>query len=430
MHAMSFDFPECFTASARLVMPQVVARQLAFSFDVDVPACMVEGDQDLALRTLQRLLLAALDLLQAGLLACSSSLDDEGRATVRLTGAGAVVGLTALTQVLQRMEMREEGFTNGAMVARGTCPVSGAQVLLVHDASEGFVLDAHLPFRWTGEPAAPLPSAQGAPAWVLLPRHPGIAYFKRRLTRLGWQVSVFDGPKAVSDARDRLATESPALVIAVDPLPVPATETLQWLQLPFASQTPRVLSSPLGSHCWTASLPSTWRLYPLPFSPRDLAELTALQEPDFDVNTLPDPFYAADTPAVLLVIDDNPTNRLVASAMARALGYEPMVAESAEQGVELSAVTPPAAVLMDIHMPGMDGLQATAHIRARQKAGTLAPFPIIGASADTTADNQAAALAAGMDAFLAKPIMIRELASELRRRCLQPPTALPPAYDH
>lgn len=114
----------------------------------------MEGDQDLALRTLQRLLLAALELLQAGLLACSCSLNDKGYATVRLTGAGAVVGLGALEHVLRRMELREEGFSNGAVVARGICPVSGALVMLVHDASEGFVLDAQLPFRWTGEPSS------------------------------------------------------------------------------------------------------------------------------------------------------------------------------------------------------------------------------------------------------------------------------------
>lgn len=100
------------------------------------------------------------------------------------------------------------------------------------------------------------------------------------------------------------------------------------------------------------------------------------------------------------------------------MGYEPLQVDDGWQAVAARERSAPAAVLMDVNMPVMDGVEATRLIRAAQRAGTIAPFPILGASADATRHNKEAALGAGMDTFLAKPLLIEEVAAQLRRLCL------------
>ncbi len=105
---------------------------------------------------------------------------------------------------------------------------------------------------------------------------------------------------------------------------------------------------------------------------------------------------------MVLVVDDNPTNQMVATAMLAKLGYVSEVVSDGRQAVVAVARTRYAVVLMDCQMPVMDGYQATQAIRAGEGDG--ARVPIIAMTANALAEDRDRCVAAGMDDHLAKPI--------------------------
>jgi CheY-like chemotaxis protein len=419
---MSIDFAECFTVSARQIAPIIVQRRLGLSFDAEEQLMGVECEPDIASRTLHRLLAAALSVLDGGLLACTASVADDGHAHVRLTGAGHLGDPGRLSQLFAHLALAEGPAGTGmTRQAAGICPVSGASVSLTLEPTEGLVLDAQLPWRRAGEDLPALPSAHGAVAWVLLPRPPGAATLKRRLGRYGWRVRSFGTGDFVDEARGRLQKERPSLVIAVEPERHLTSAVKDWLNLPYDHDAHLVLGALLGSRCMVQKIPARWTRVAMPLSPRDLAMLTAIQEPGFDTRTVAGALPDVAAPPRLLIVDDNTTNCVVASAMADALGYEPMVVNNGLEALRACLHTPPAAVLMDINMPVMDGIAATARLRAEQKAGRIAPFPILGATADAAPETAQAALQAGMDLVMTKPLLFAHVDTELKRLCLRAP---------
>ena len=125
-----------------------------------------------------------------------------------------------------------------------------------------------------------------------------------------------------------------------------------------------------------------------------------------------------DGPLVLeglsaLLVEDNPTNRLVASKMLEALGVSVAMAEHGGLGVEAARTGQFDLILMDVQMPVMDGLEATRRIRAL--GGPAAATPIIGLTANAMAHQRDAYMAAGMDGLVAKPISPAVLVSEIAR---------------
>ncbi|HEV8114818.1 MAG TPA: response regulator [Acidimicrobiales bacterium] len=105
---------------------------------------------------------------------------------------------------------------------------------------------------------------------------------------------------------------------------------------------------------------------------------------------------------MVLVVDDNPTNQMVATAMLAKLGYVSEVVSDGRQAVVAVARTRYAVVLMDCQMPVMDGYQATHAIRAGEGEG--ARVPIIARTANALAEDRDRCVASGMDDHLAKPI--------------------------
>ncbi|WP_431298611.1 response regulator [Tabrizicola sp. BL-A-41-H6] len=121
---------------------------------------------------------------------------------------------------------------------------------------------------------------------------------------------------------------------------------------------------------------------------------------------------ADDIPLRILIVDDNSTNRKFCAAALRKLGFEPVVAASGEEAVALAVLSDFDTILMDIEMPDMDGLEATAKIRS-QRAASDCPY-IVALTANAIAGDREKYLLAGMDDYVSKPIEISELVRALR----------------
>jgi two-component system cell cycle response regulator DivK len=104
---------------------------------------------------------------------------------------------------------------------------------------------------------------------------------------------------------------------------------------------------------------------------------------------------------LVLIVEDSEQNRRLARDLLRVHGYRTIEAESAEEGIALAAARAPDLIVMDIHLPGLGGIDALARLRA--DAATHA-IPVVAFTASVMAQDRSEILGAGFDAFVSKPI--------------------------
>lgn len=109
----------------------------------------------------------------------------------------------------------------------------------------------------------------------------------------------------------------------------------------------------------------------------------------------------------VLFVDDDAMNRRVVRDMLVLAGVELDEAPDGRTGLDMVEVNDYAVVLMDLRMPGMDGLEAIAHLRAR--SDSKAAVPIIVVTADTSADIREDCISKGADELLMKPVAMQPL---------------------
>lgn len=108
----------------------------------------------------------------------------------------------------------------------------------------------------------------------------------------------------------------------------------------------------------------------------------------------------------VLIIEDNPANMKLAVLLLRNAGHEALSAVDAESGMAMARADQPDLILMDVQLPGMDGLTATALLKHEV---ATAHIPIIALTAMAMKDDEEKSQKAGCDAYIAKPLRHAEL---------------------
>jgi CheY-like chemotaxis protein len=158
-----------------------------------------------------------------------------------------------------------------------------------------------------------------------------------------------------------------------------------------------------------------------PVRAASLAARFAAEEEGFDRDAEP----AGDAPRrttagglPILVAEDNEINALLARSLLARMGHRPTIATDGAAAVEAwlaarAAGDPYAIVLMDVHMPGSDGIEATSRIRTVESERGGPRTPIVALTANALEEDRDACMAAGMDGFLTKPLDRERLAATL-----------------
>lgn len=115
---------------------------------------------------------------------------------------------------------------------------------------------------------------------------------------------------------------------------------------------------------------------------------------------------------LILIIEDNEKNRKLCRDVLNVKGYKTIESETAEEGLKLAREKSPSLVLMDIQLPGIDGITAMKQLRADPKT---AHIPVIAITASAMTHNRTTMLAEGFDGYQTKPISLKEFLAEVQR---------------
>ena len=116
----------------------------------------------------------------------------------------------------------------------------------------------------------------------------------------------------------------------------------------------------------------------------------------------------------VLIVEDNEKNMKLFRDVLQATGYSTLEATTGEEAVELALSQAPALVLMDVQLPGIDGVEALERMRQNERTASI---PVLALTAQAMSGDRERFLEAGFDGYLAKPVDVRELIETVREHC-------------
>jgi two-component system cell cycle response regulator DivK len=116
----------------------------------------------------------------------------------------------------------------------------------------------------------------------------------------------------------------------------------------------------------------------------------------------------------VLIVEDNEKNMKLVRDVLQASGYSTFEATTGEQAVELALVHEPALVLMDVQLPGIDGLETLEKLRQDERTSSI---PVLALTAQAMSGDRERFLEAGFDGYLAKPVDVGALIEAVREHC-------------
>jgi len=208
---------------------------------------------------------------------------------------------------------------------------------------------------------------------------------------------------------------APCRLLLVDAPLLQAVDLRRWLEGHARAGRRVVVLTPLGTDA-VVGLPDDALLLYKPVRRKALeavlGTLTAHTDALAEADDAASPKKTLDGLHVL-VAEDNPVNQVVVQAMLAELGATCVIAGNGQEALDCIAAERFDVVLMDMHMPELDGLSATRALREREQQTGAPRMPVIAMTANAESDDGAACLTAGMDGFLSKPFGLAQL-----RRCL------------
>jgi PAS domain S-box-containing protein len=348
---------------------------------------------------------------------------DEVRFAVRDTGIG--IAPEAQTRIFEEFEQADGGTTRkfggtglGLAISRRIVERMGGAITLQSVAHEGstFSFTVALPRLDAGDVAWTAPDLSDSAILIVAPTAVEAPLVARRLERWGARTSVVANDAI---ARAVLPERHWDAVLIDHALGLEGARAI----LRDAASVPRriLLLKPSERHELAAFRQAGCTGYLVkPVRAASLAARFTDGDTMADDPAPEDKARSASGGLSILVAEDNEINALLSRALLHKLGHRPTMARDGAAAVEaflgaMTAGAPYDLVLMDVHMPEVDGIEATRRIREAEAASGTARTAIIALTANAFGEDRDACLAAGMDDFLVKPLDRERLAEALAR---------------
>ena len=355
---------------------------------------------------------------------------------VRDTGIG--IAPEAQQRIFREFEQADEriarsygGTGLGLSISERIIKRMGGRITLESTPGVGSTFEVSLSLAASHNESPPfvVPDLSGRSVMLVAPPSIEASLIERRLERWGGQTCVVSDAEV---ARALLPERSWHAVLLDHALGAKEVEALAEAAKPFAPQR-IVLVTPATRQELQSGAASALTAYLVkPLRAASLAARLA-GPPEVAAPSLVEQSLAEDAlteaatiPAVtsrglsVLVAEDNEINALLMRSLLTRLGHQAVITTNGEEVLESwlaakSAGTPYDLVLMDIQMPGLDGIEATKRIRVHEAAGAGRRTPILALTANTLVEDRYACFEAGMDGFLVKPLDRDKLAEALAR---------------
>nr|WP_250646490.1 hybrid sensor histidine kinase/response regulator [Pseudomonas oligotrophica] len=430
---IEFDLEALVSETISLFAAQALEKQLSLhvGLHAQVPR-RVRGDPTRLKQVLMNLLSNALKFTDKGYVrldvVCSQPLEGQPRLHFSVTDSGIGMRPQVMAKLFQSFSQGDSSTTRryggsglGLAISKELVEMMQGQIEVQSAPGAGSRFSFDIPLHAVEEDHDPLPALLGGqPALLASLDLQGLDSLGHLLRRWGMRTERCHEPGRLLDYLDDYS--APPLLVLLEPWPGSPQEWVRQLEAKHApQQRVLLLSSPLhrqpptSQHLRLACVSLPLQSAPLrealhglyEGAPRDAAPGTALAP--------------ADAAPSILVAEDNPVNQMVLRGLLHKRGYDVRLVEDGAAAVRLYRRDPGAIqlILMDCEMPELDGYEASSQIRALEIERGLPRVPILAVTAHPRDEQQRRGSAAGMDGFVAKPLVADDLYACLDRH-LQP----------
>ena len=421
-----FDLARAIVETMRSVMPTVRDRPVVQRFDWIGPEQQLVGDEGAIRQILMNLIGNAAKFTREGHVSVTVQTAPAGAdmlgVAIAVEDSGPGIPPPRRARIFDAFEQgddslaRQHGGTGlGLAIARALARAMDGDIVLDTPAGGGsrFTLQLQLRAR-PGSTGTPPPAPPGE-AWLIGFSPQGGPWLAQRLQRLGWHVRMLDGTADVM-AAVRRAQAWPAQVLVSEQGLTPHLD-LAALRRALPGVAIDLIIRPDWHDPARETLARDQGMGTL------VAPLTPSMVASLGRQPLPEPGTARGLPpagawppgAEVLLVEDNPVNQLIGQEFLQALGLPVRTVDDGEQALAACLEKPPAVVLMDLQMPGMDGLEAARRLRQLQAEQRWPGAPIIALTAHAADSDRHACLAAGMNEMLTKPLGLETLRLMLQK---------------